>query len=340
MEHDRLLDAVRIAWCSELGQSPSPTTTWQHAGGDSIRVMSFLLELEKTIGRRVPLECLSSEMTPKSLARDLATVFRNETENIDRGTENRPLVFFIGADYPGSARFRAELKDHVRFVVIDLPSLRELVEKSFKTIVDDTLKTILEINDSDSYFLAGESFGGFIAWETSRRLIESGRRVKFVGLLDSRDPNLIASFAPPRAPIEIIRDIFLHPKPTILTFTCEFFERAPLSLVNIMRRAIELLPPRKVVGLNYRINIAIRSRVLRTLVLRPLLVPTVLFRSAEFLLESPDYGWSALCPQLSIVQIGGGHVFVNEERPRDALRKKFLESVTNVDSNLIELARH
>jgi hypothetical protein len=67
VEQDQFLAAVRTAWVSELGEVSS-RTTWHAAGGDSVGIISFLLELEKILGRNVPIELISSEMEPSSLA--------------------------------------------------------------------------------------------------------------------------------------------------------------------------------------------------------------------------------------------------------------------------------
>ena len=324
IDQGTLLAIVRTAWRSELEQSPSTTTTWESAGGDSIRMLSFLLELEKQIGRKPPLEFFSLEMTPHSLAKDLAGTWRDVAE--DTGEAHaRPLVFLIGDDHPSAARFRADLKANIRFAVIELTPWRELIDKTFEMIVDATLKEVLEKNDSDSFLLAGESFGGFIAWETARRLSELGHHVQFVGLLDTRHPNLIDSYSPRRGAIRVIRDFISQPAAEILTLACQIVERAPLPLVKIMWFAVENLFSKRATALSYKFAVAFRRRMIKNLDLHTLSVPTVLFRSGEYIVESPDYGWESLCPQLSIVEVGGEHVLVKGE----GFSRKFLESVTN-----------
>jgi thioesterase domain-containing protein len=327
--HDRaniLLEPIRTAWNLELGEMPLDTTSWQESGGDSVRMLSLLLQLETITDKRLPLELFSSEMTPRSLARGLATFL---SETADQRSTERPLVFLLpllGGDHPRLARFRANLSETIRFQVIEHPSWREMIKtaNNFGAIVDAATDKILVFGGSDLYLLAGESFGGLVAWETARRLLALGCRVGFVGLLDTRPPELILS----RALYSwTIRDFLLRPRQTALTVIADpLVKYLPLPLVDIIRRLVEHLPPRIAFRLNHRFAEVFRRRLLKGFVLRPLQVPAFLFRSAEDL-EFPDYGWKALCPQLTIVPVGGPHVFVYEERALKILCDRFLEAV-------------
>ena len=328
MESDDLSEKVRMAWASELEGAAAGSVTWHDSGGNSVQMMSFMLELERMIGRSVPLRLLSLEMTPDSFARDLAAAYRSERIITDRRDENFPVVFLIGNDHPGLARFRADLEGSIRFVMIELPSWPDIINTSHERMVGDTLRKIREFGNINSYRLVGASFGGFIAWEAALRLLEAGCCIEFFGLFDTRDPNLIATFElPPRGAVGWLRDLFLRPKNTVSDAACELVERGPLVLVDLMFRATRLFPTRKALDLNERFLQAFKRRFLKDFALRPLEIPAVLFRSEEFILESPDYGWRARCPQLSIVSVGGGHTLVDEEGCRKVLCQKVIASI-------------
>ncbi len=328
METDDLSEKVRTAWACELGPAAAGSVTWRDSGGDSVQMMSFMLELERTIGRSVPLRLLSLEMTPDLFARDLAAVYRSERIITDRRDDYLPVVFLIGNDRPGLARFRADLEGSIRFVMIELPSWPDIINTSHERLVGDTLRKIREFGNMNSYRLVGYSFGGFIAWETALRLLEAGCCIEFFGLFDTRDPNLIATFElPPRGAVGWLRNLFLRPRKIVSDAACELIERGPLMLVDLMCRMTSLFPTRKALDLNERFFQAFKRRFLKDFVLRPLAIPAVLFRSGEFGLESPDYGWRARCPQLSIVSVGGGHTLVDEEGSRKVLCQRVIDSV-------------
>ena len=87
------------------------------------------------------------------------------------------------------ARLRAALEGKIRFVVIQYPGWREMLAAGagFDVLVDATVSQIqTECGEDDFYLLAGYSFGGFVAWEAARRLVEYGHRVSFLGLIDTR----------------------------------------------------------------------------------------------------------------------------------------------------------
>ena len=78
------------------------------------------------------------------------------------------------------------MKDRIRFVVIRYPQLTDMVRGggTFDLLVDTAEAQILAQCGEKPCLLVGTSFGGFVAWETARRLTLVGRRIGFLGLLD------------------------------------------------------------------------------------------------------------------------------------------------------------
>src|SRR5262249_37579556 len=85
----------------------------------------------------------------------------------------------------------------IRFAGIDYPSWREIIRKGggFDMIVEHAFNQIRAQSDSDTYFLAGYCFGVIAAYEVARRLVQSGGRIRFLGLIDGR-----AKGRPPQPP--------------------------------------------------------------------------------------------------------------------------------------------
>ena len=80
--------------------------------------------------------------------------------------------------------FIARMIVWVLFFPICLPVIRPNVwEKS-----EVNFPVILEFFPQGPYFLAGHSFGGIMALEISRLLIEEGFKVPFLGIIETRAP--------------------------------------------------------------------------------------------------------------------------------------------------------
>jgi thioesterase domain-containing protein len=55
----------------------------------------------------------------------------------------------------------------------------------FSVVAASALEQVLGECGDGPICLAGHSFGGLVAYDTARRLVESGRPVTFLGLLDT-----------------------------------------------------------------------------------------------------------------------------------------------------------
>jgi thioesterase domain-containing protein len=73
-------------------------------------------------------------------------------------------------------------------VLIGYPDWRETIaaKADFAAIVTEAQRQILSQCGDGPIRLAGHSFGGFVAFTTAHQLVELGRRVTFLGLLDTR----------------------------------------------------------------------------------------------------------------------------------------------------------
>jgi thioesterase domain-containing protein len=97
-----------------------------------------------------------------------------------------------GGDAVGLARFRMLLKTKIRFALIQYPDWREMIDSggSFDALANSAVTQICaKCLEADPILLAGYSFGGLVAMEAARRLLERGRRVRFLGLIDTRAIN-------------------------------------------------------------------------------------------------------------------------------------------------------
>jgi pimeloyl-ACP methyl ester carboxylesterase len=139
----------------------------------------------------LPLETLIEDITPSNLVKAIEIILNSNVAGAHDDGRRLPLVFFFPhahGDTPSLAEFRSVMKDHIHFVVIHYPQLNDMISGGgrFDLLVDAAQAQILALNGEKPILMAGTSFGGFVAWETARRLSNVGHRIAFLGLIDSR----------------------------------------------------------------------------------------------------------------------------------------------------------
>jgi hypothetical protein len=91
-----------------------------------------------------------------------------------------------------------------------------------------------------------------------------------------------------------------------------------------------LLPPKEAINFHIRLSHQLRRNALQKLTIAALEVPATLFRSDDG--DKPwsgphDYGWTALCGQLAVINVEGSHTTLFEPRHCELLRERLLEAV-------------
>jgi oxalate---CoA ligase len=342
-----LKTSVEHAWKAVLGRgSYEAGVRLPETEADSLDVMRFWLLIEKHLGVHLSMDVLDAGPTPDQLT-DLLTKQLQERLDFDTShTLDLPTVFLTlpaGGDLPDLARFRAALKRHVKFVLIQYPDWRDMIKNGsgFDALVNHSIAQICaHRKQDDSILLAGYSYGGLVAAEVARRLLEQGRKVDFVGLIDTRAIN-------PQSIVKRLRR-FLTPRhtskgtapshaPTTFgrTTTTPSRWQALISALIIARAfrvlklvgALEMrLPEKQAFILNNAINWRLRTEALRRLRLGPFNFGLTLFRS-EDPQSSQDYGWGAQCRNLTVIPVGGSHETMMSEPFLEELCAQFKNAV-------------
>jgi amino acid adenylation domain-containing protein len=167
-------------------------------GGDSLQVALMLGKIEKRFGQKLPANVLVQHDTIRKLAGLLARGEppkpANELVVLQPKGEASPL-FLV----PGLGTSLLSLHDLVQDLGMDRPviglqdNLQEkarLVDATVEVRAEAYLKVIRSRYPHGPYYLAGHSFGGLIALEIGRRLIEQGEQVPLLGLLDTLPPGM------------------------------------------------------------------------------------------------------------------------------------------------------
>jgi thioesterase domain-containing protein len=257
-----------------------------------------------------------------------------------------PLVFVMPTahgDLYELARFRAALEGALRFVTIRYPSWREMIDagNGFDVLINAAVAQILAEFDNDICLL-GNSFGGFVAFEAARRIMELGRRVGFIGLIDTRRGNLLklhtSTGVKARKALQLIRSRVKSVPTVLLESLLRFLTvKSAFRLLRAMGHIAVLLPPNAAFKFRWRLEQHLRYGALEKWTLKPLNSPVTLFRSGDRDSDM-DYGWSALCSHLFIIPVGGDHDSILELPYREILCARFLQAVREAKARVEKVA--
>ncbi|MBL4828117.1 MAG: AMP-binding protein [Spongiibacteraceae bacterium] len=168
-------------------------------GGDSLLAAELILKMEVCLGRPIPLAVLVRSRT----IAELITCIDQVDDPIksfalaqpESESSRPPLICVYGlmlykplADLLASEIVtygiyldsEFDLLRSKKFYGVELPSVSELATMY--------IYKIREIQPKGPYYLAGLSFGGFVAFEIARQLQEAGEKVQLLALMDAYAP--------------------------------------------------------------------------------------------------------------------------------------------------------
>jgi oxalate---CoA ligase len=335
----RIGQIVERAWTDVLdARSFAADMPWDDAGGDSLKALELWFQIERGLGRKLPLDAFYQNVTPGRLIAAIAALCDAPRNRIPAPSKpGLPLVFLmpgITGDEPLLAHFRAQFGGRVRFELIDYPDWFELLERGVRldAIVAAVTEEIGARSNGEACFLAGYSFGGFVAYEAARRLVAAGRRVSGVAMIDSRyreavvEPDIQSR----------TKALFADPQRLFLGLVRQFVTLCIrlhwFWLLRAFGKWAMSVSPRAAFSFRYNMNWTLRAFALRHWRPAALRVPTVLFRSEENSAGSaPDLGLAELCAPLRVVHIGGTHRSIFQTPQLEALRAQFLSVCGTVE---------
>ncbi|MFP5245534.1 MAG: alpha/beta fold hydrolase, partial [Thermoanaerobaculia bacterium] len=332
-------DAIELRlvqiWEELLGTKPiGVTDRFFEVGGHSLLALRLLVEVERQLGRKVPLPALFEEPTIEHLA---AVLRRNDDEwplLVTLRAGEHPQKFFLVHPGGGTLLNYVHLLRHLS---PDIPvhgiqarglDGRSEPHASVEEMAADYVAEIRRVQPEGPYLLAGHSFGGVVAFEIAKRL----EHVSFLGMFDSVAPLSHREHAveDERREDALRLTTMVEAIGRFLGKTIEvsFDELASLStdeqieaVVAALKRS-RALPPGdeqkllrnllKVSKAHVRAHRAYRPEAAR--------IPITLFRvgeaqpsdypsSSEELLRQDNLGWGALTTEpVRIVRAAGNHV--------------------------------
>jgi acetoacetyl-CoA synthetase len=350
-----ILATVERLWRKVLRHPAGPSDRWDESGGDSLKLLRFVFELEETFGQELPLDRLRMSMTTAEFAAAIENILVSPPATGRVEDDGRPTVFLFpgqSGDSPSLASFRAELEENTRFVLIKYPSWQEMVDD--KPDVEDmaelALAQIKAAAPEGDLMLAGYSLGGAVAFSAASRLIEMGRSVTFFAVLDTNIGTLadrsdrgflpgvsklsrvlaagFRNLADPSVPVWDRARTFL---------VWRFAQGLALPACKPILRALEnselaMLPDATRFTIQMQLREALQLRAFKSWVrtARKQRIPgrMVLFRSeASRLTAPPDLGWGDIFDTIDVIDVSGDHVDMLRQPHRAGVCVRFAEAL-------------
>jgi amino acid adenylation domain-containing protein len=331
------IDTVNEAWRQTFGRPPpGDGSSFDEAGGDSLRLLLLVLHLERSCGRSLPLDQFHGGLKPAGFALVLDRLREEPSPDL---RDAQPMVFLVPGkwgDTPLLARFRMACARSIRVVPTSYPDLGCLARGDHEDIVAHLVAQIEQFAPDGAILLAGYSLGGDFAYAVADRLSKRGRKISALLVLDtdaepySSDPpaerrSLAQRFSTLRGLVRnrdwgTLAEAILTP--SVVT--------GPVGLGALRFLLSFRLPDTS--HFAFRLNWHLRAMLVQFH--RGALVsdepptrssvPVMLFRSEE---GGVDLGWDARTDRLTIVPVPGDHVGMLDPENSEVLVVEFNRAV-------------
>ncbi|NUU45271.1 AMP-binding protein [Tardiphaga robiniae] len=178
---------VAQVWTRILGTT-DVASRWDEAGGDSLKLLRCVMELEELVGQELNMEAFTVDMSAADMIQIVAAGGRSQRQQA-AGEFLPHLVMLPGSiGYgPSLAAFGAQLSKTAHVIPIRYPDLTSALTGcgSVDHMATLALEQINAVHPRGDIRLIGYSLGGGVAFEVAARLIAEGRSVKFLGILDT-----------------------------------------------------------------------------------------------------------------------------------------------------------
>jgi thioesterase domain-containing protein/acyl-CoA synthetase (AMP-forming)/AMP-acid ligase II/acyl carrier protein len=179
---------VKLAWAKILNAGAT-AESWEQAGGDSLKLLHCVMEIESALGRELSLEAFTVGMSFEDMVK--AVTSEQSGNPPGQADEADPPVLFL---FPGSvgygpsmAAFAAAMGKVARAAPVRYPNLQMMLDgqDSLAAMAAAAIEQISKAQPTGHVRLLGHSLGGAVAFEVAARLLSAGRSVKFLGILDT-----------------------------------------------------------------------------------------------------------------------------------------------------------
>jgi thioesterase domain-containing protein/acyl carrier protein len=166
-------------------------------GGNSLLAAQLFTQIEKTLGKKLPLATLFQAATIE----DQANILRQDDwvpnwsslVALRSGGSKPPL--FCAAPVGGNVLSYHDLMTHLdpEIPIYGLQAIgldgMQTVHRNVNEIAAHYIKEILSVQSEGPFYLSGSSFGGLVAYEMAQQIHELGKPVALVVMFDAYGPN-------------------------------------------------------------------------------------------------------------------------------------------------------
>jgi acyl-coenzyme A synthetase/AMP-(fatty) acid ligase/thioesterase domain-containing protein/acyl carrier protein len=196
IERDPVEIIVAHIWRDVLGLPlAAPGDDFFDLGGDSLRAITMTVELEKALGRELPMNLINQSPTFAAFCATLeenAPPVYSPLVVLKPGRGATPVFFIHGVGGGVMELFGIGRKMTWPGPVIGIQARgldgRDPPHASVQAMTEEYHAAVKARQPRGPYLLCGYSFGGLVAFELARRLSAQGDEVAFVGLLATLPP--------------------------------------------------------------------------------------------------------------------------------------------------------
>ncbi len=297
---------------------------WDEAGGDSLKLLQCVLDIETALGRELRMDAFRVDMSFEEMAEAVTSASADDPIAVPEADDGRPILFLFPGSVgygPSMAAFGGEMGRVARVVPIRYPGLEAILDgqQTVAAMTDNAFAQIRAAQPLGDVRLLGYSLGGAIAFETAGRLLAEGRQVRFLGILDTNVDG--RRHQPGEAMARAVQRIRTH-RVTAYRMLCRSVAKVVARLhceAGFARFLARALPDR-LAGTRFMLRLELEE-ILRMRAMgrwigsaravgsleQPLPITGTLFRCERRGL-SDDLGWRRMVCELEIVPIAGGHL--------------------------------
>jgi thioesterase domain-containing protein len=254
---------------------------------------------------------------------------------VQAGGELPPLCAIHGGD--GGILFYQSLAGRLPverpFLAIESPELSSSAALEVGTVEATAtryIRLLKQARRAGPYLLAGYSFGGVVAYEMARQLVEAGDEVSFLGLIDTLNPAISVRAYSLAERVAVFWDArHAEPLPRRLWSLAKRFRGGIQTNLRVKAELAAAARCEHAAAHSELRGVQLREAHYRAMkAYRPLPYAgtLTLFRASEVSdkFEFPeDYGWRGLPAELRVVEVAGEHLTIFEDAHIEPLAREF-----------------
>ncbi|GMG87743.1 hypothetical protein MNKW57_20640 [Biformimicrobium ophioploci] len=308
-------------------------------GGDSIRAVNLLAQIDKEFRVAIPIASLVGHATIKDLAAIIDGEVRlPEVNNVvvlkDGDNRKPPLFCLCGVLTYKDLAESLDIDNMVCAISEDLAGLdlSAEVESAMRSgsrrqlldsIINHYLQVIRQYQARGPYYLCGLSLGGFIAMEVARKMEAMGEQVCLLAMFDTWSPGFLDR-------LTTRQRISAHFRKLLREGPAYVYRRILARFKRVITRGFFAKPEAERPGGAY-LGMIGRRLIIDDYPLRPIDRKILFFRAeerADFEPQNmPDLGWSEYASDLDITAISGDHYGIMKSGQVEAIAKIMSERI-------------